>query len=155
MTDKPEKWKLVFVILSGLIGVYGATLSTCNSNRVDKNKVIQEETTKALLAQINSLVIPRIQKDMDDIRYNLSELTDDSAAIRERLTRVETIMELLARRFQVKVAPTPIVRHRPEPKPPREEKIFGVFPVMGFEKDTGEKPIPMIQENLVLKKESD
>jgi len=151
MNDKPEKWKLIFVFLSGLIGVYGATLSTFNSNRVDKNKVIQEETTKALLAQINSLVIPRIQKDMDDIRYNLSELTDDSAAIRERLTRVETIMELLARRFQVKVAPTPIVRHRPEPKSPREEKIFGVFPVMGFEKDTGKKSIPMI----VIKKEEE
>jgi len=155
MTDKSEKWKLIFVVLSGLIGVYGATLSTCNSNRVDKNKAIQEETTKSLLTQINNLVIPRIQRDMDDIRYNLGELTNDSAAIRERLTRVETIMELLARRFQVKVAPPPVVKPRPQPKPPSEEKI-GVFPASAFDFSV-KKPqqIPMIQESLVLKQEGE
>jgi len=105
---KLEKLKVLVPIITAIIGLFGTGLALWANNKTDDNKddlkatviKLQEVVTEfsTLAKQLNTIVIPRIQKNLEEMHYDNKQLVDDFAAIRERLAYVEGSLSRKLRR---------------------------------------------------------
>ncbi|RLC99252.1 MAG: hypothetical protein DRI65_17440, partial [Chloroflexota bacterium] len=73
--------------------------SDVNQRATEQNLIIATAKNEALMNQINFLLIPQIQKELTENNYSLKELAKDVSSDRERLARVEGIIEGLPSRL--------------------------------------------------------
>lgn len=118
MPEKKPDLRITLIKIAGTIivtalGVYGTIFSTLANNKASQSSASQEEVTKAILDQINKVLLPRLQHDLDNIAVTLKEVGEDGSAARERLARVEAIVEMLARRTNTRTADVVIKKEMP------------------------------------------
>jgi len=129
---KAAKWKVIGTVIVALIGVYGSVLATWMTSKTSDTG----DALKATVEQLNTHVIPGIQRLVDDLktenrilREENKDINEKTATLRERLVRVETIVDphinkpSFIRRLMNKEEPEPepvlieITAPRIEPKP--------------------------------------
>lgn len=93
---KAAKWKIAGTIVVAVIGVYGSVLATWMTSKTSDTG----DALQATVEQLNTHVIPGIQRLVDDLktenrilREENKDLNETTATLRERLVRVETIID--------------------------------------------------------------
>lgn len=93
---KAAKWKVIGATIVALIGVYGSVLATWMTSKTSDTG----DALQATVEQLNTHVIPGIQRLVDDLktenrilREENKDLNEKTATLRERLVRVETIVD--------------------------------------------------------------
>ena len=126
--------KVVGMVLVALVGLYGAVFSTIANSKSDDNAVATEESTKAVLAQMNNLILPKIQADLKELAYTIKEIDKDNQAARERIARIEAMVEIFTRRLNMQAARTEQLS-KPPPKPEPSVKLSAGkdMPMMKYE----------------------
>ena len=101
MPDKEKiNIKLLAAILVALMSAYSTYMSTHASSKSDVNQEKSDTKFEALMSQMNTLIIPQIQKELQEIKYSLREQAQDESSTRERIARLEAIVEHLPRRYR-------------------------------------------------------
>ena len=96
MADKERNLsKIIAAILIAIMSAYSTYMSTNASSKSDDNQIASE----ALLNQMNTLIIPQIQSELRELSFSIKELSKDVSADRERLARIEGIIESLPARL--------------------------------------------------------
>ncbi len=103
---KSTKITVIGSIIVALIGFLGMIYV---NSKTDDNKESHEQLVQELMKQLNTLVIPQIQKELQEINVTLKELSQDESAARERIARLEGIIEALPRSFRHRTRPTKII----------------------------------------------
>lgn len=86
LSDKLKFWGVVIsAILSTLATILGVWI---------KSTTAKESSMKVLVEQLNSVIIPKLEQALDKQSDIVSALRDQNADLRERLTRVETTVEM-------------------------------------------------------------
>lgn len=93
---KAAKWKVIGTIIVAMIGVYGSVLATWMTSKTSDTG----DALQATVEQLNTHVIPGIQRLVDDLktenrilRAENKDINEKTATLRERLVRVETIVD--------------------------------------------------------------
>jgi hypothetical protein len=89
--------KIIGSIIVALLGAFGSYTGYKASQKTDAQAIIVANEIKALMTQMNTLIIPQIQKGINDIRTDVKENMQDGSADRERIARLEAIIEILSR----------------------------------------------------------
>jgi len=131
--------KVLGSLLVAGMGTYGVVFSTIANNKSDTNAIATEESTKAVLAQMNNLILPKIQADLKELAYTIKEMDKDGQAARERIARIEAMMDLLVKRLSMQAS-----QIRQDAKPSSEPASSGV-------KLTAGKDMPIMKYEEVLK----
>lgn len=81
--EAAEKWKFWTLVVTAGVSIYASTISTfINSNGA------KEASLKELVRQVNEVVLPDIQKELELLR-------EDNIKIRERLAGMEIYRDLI------------------------------------------------------------
>jgi len=88
---KATKWQVAGRVVLALIGVYAATLATSTAT-----SSASKDSLEQMVSQLNTIVIPAIQKLLEELRYDAKQDRDDDAAVRERVARLEGILESMS-----------------------------------------------------------
>jgi len=94
--------KIIGSVIVAALGAFGSYMGYQASQKTDAQAIISAAETKALMTQMNTLLIPQIQKGLDEIRRDIKEATQDQSADRERIARLEAIIEILSKRHDHK-----------------------------------------------------
>jgi hypothetical protein len=94
---KVARLKVIGAIGVAVLGLYGSIFSTCANQWA-----ASESTVDAMVDQLNSRVIPAIQKVLEEVRLDQKQDRDDAAAMRERIARLEGIIEALPKRWRAR-----------------------------------------------------
>jgi regulator of replication initiation timing len=93
---KTAKWKVIGTIIVALIGVYGSVLATWMTSKTSDTG----DALQATVEQLNTQVIPSIQQLVSDLKVEIrilreenKDLNKQNSNLRERLARVETIVD--------------------------------------------------------------
>jgi len=85
--------KVISSIIVALLGAFGSYMGY-KANTQSKDSSIKIE---AIVEQMNGMIIPRIQKGLDDINENLHDLAKIQADLRERIAKLEAYHRLASR----------------------------------------------------------
>jgi len=88
-TTKSSKYKLIGVIIVALLGTYGTVMSTMIQATSAK-----ESSVKAIVNQLNDVVIPGLQKVIDRQLDSLDELSERNSVLRERVASLEAKFDM-------------------------------------------------------------
>lgn len=83
-TNKSAKYKLIGIIIVGLLGTYGTVMSTLIQSTSAK-----ESSVKAIVNQLNDVVIPGLQKVIDRQLDALDDIKEKNSLLRERVASLE------------------------------------------------------------------
>ena len=85
-SDKLKFWGVVIsAVLSTLATILGVWI---------KSTTAKESSMKVLVEQLNDVIIPKLEQALDKQTDMVSRLRDQNADLRERLTRVETTVDM-------------------------------------------------------------
>jgi len=101
---KATKITVIGSVLVALIGFLGMIYV---NSKTDDNKESHQKLVQALMNQLNTLVIPQIQKELQEINITLKELSQDESAARERIARLEGLIEALSKFHSHRIKETP------------------------------------------------
>lgn len=107
MADKVKNYsKIITAILIALMSAYSTYMSTHANNKSD---ILQ----KANLDQMNKVTIPQIKKEIEEGESSTKELAKEVLTNRERLARLEGVVEGLPSRLTRRTLRTlPNVSHK-------------------------------------------
>jgi len=89
--------KIISAIIIAALGAFGSYMGYKASQKTDAQAIIAANEIKALMTQMNTLIIPQIQKGINDIRLDVKENMQDGSADRERIARLEAIIEIISK----------------------------------------------------------
>ena len=102
--------KTIGIIVIALISSYNTYMTHKNDSDTDKNKADTIRAQESMLDQINKIIIPSIQRELNDLKVILRENSKVDSSVRERLAKLEGIIEGLPRSMRH-------VRHTAPPDP--------------------------------------
>jgi len=98
--------KILAAVLIAAMSAYSTYMSTYASSKSDNNQqaternlIISNAKNEALIDLINTVVIPQIKEDLEEIEYSQKEQSQDESASRKRIARLEAIVENLPKRY--------------------------------------------------------
>jgi hypothetical protein len=129
---KATKWKVGGTIAVALLTAYITYINNRAADDAELQKTIAKQDT--LINEFNSNIIPTIQRHLEQLRQDHKELKEDESAARERIAKLEGILEAILRKVKIKDIVVPAF---PTEKPEKESSILKV---LGLKKKEEKKP---------------
>jgi flagellar basal body-associated protein FliL len=125
------KWQVSGMIAVAILGAWTTYTNTqsASDNELKKTTAKQE----AIIEDLKKNVIPSIQQGFDKLNQDLTELKEDEAAARERIAKLEGIIEALLRKVKINDIIVPPFSSKSEDGP-------GLLKVLGLGKEKEKKP---------------
>jgi hypothetical protein len=130
---KATKWKVGGTIAVAMLTAWITYINNKSASDDELKKTIVKQ--EAIVNELNTGVIPAIQRRLDQLQQDYKELGQDESAARERIAKLEGILEALLRKVKIKDIIVPAFSTRAP-----EKESNGILKVLGLGKKKKEKP---------------
>lgn len=125
------KWQVFGMIAVALLSVWTTYISQRSASEDELKKTTAKLET--IIDDLTKTVIPSIQRGFDKLTQDLADLKEDEAAARERIAKLEGILEALLRKVKIQDIVVPAF-------PAETKKEAGFLKVLGLGKKEEKRP---------------
>jgi uncharacterized coiled-coil protein SlyX len=124
---KKTKWTVGGGVLIALLSTYATVQSarTASSSASDEELKATIAKQEAIINELNTGVIPAMQRGLETIQQTMKEMAQDESAARERIAKLEGILETFLRKVKLSNVSISTYEKPPEKEAPLLEKVPG------------------------------
>lgn len=118
---KATKWQVGGTVAVALLTAYVTWQSNRSASDADLKVTIAKH--EAIVKELNLIIIPEIQRNFESLTQDYKELAKDESAARERIAKLEGILEAVLRKVKKEEI---VLEVRPKKEPSTLTKILGM-----------------------------